>query len=36
MAHPAGETSNKLLAALEELEAALAEASQLFARMPEP
>jgi hypothetical protein len=30
MAHPTGETSNKLLAALEKLEGAFAEDSQLF------
>lgn len=36
MAHPTGETSNNLLAALEELEVALAEDSQLFAPTPEP
>ena len=34
MAHPAGNTSNNLLAALEELEDALAKESQLFAPFP--
>lgn len=36
MAHPSQETSNNLLAALEELAGALAEDSQLFEPHPEP
>lgn len=36
MVHPSGESSNSLLDALDELEAALVEDSQLFELFPEP
>jgi hypothetical protein len=36
LAHPRGDSSNPLFVALEELESALADDFQLFAKFPEP